>query len=113
MPTDFQKYQAGRALLAELDTLLDVDEKGYSRTLDANINDAKMVLQVALQEVSKRADYYEANKSTYRVVQETKGGRAGEQGPWVRAHGLTKAGAEAALAELKAKQPKATFKIVG
>lgn len=56
MATDFQKYQAGRALLAELDTLLDVDETGFSRALGANINDAKVVLQTALQEVCKRAE---------------------------------------------------------
>lgn len=56
MASDFQKYQAGMSLLNELDTLLDVDEKGYSRSLDANVNDAKMVLNMALQEVCKRAE---------------------------------------------------------
>lgn len=82
MATDFQKYQAGKSILDELDTLLDVDDKGYSRALDANINDAKMVLSVALQEICKRAESHsKAAPANAKTRSKTSGAkRAGSKG---------------------------------
>jgi len=56
MATDFQKYQAGRSLLADIDSLLDVDKNGYSRKLDTNVADAKVLLGLALEELLKRVE---------------------------------------------------------